>query len=145
MSRSTVTIFRPLVDTNISETSKKLAQSHCVRNRRVILQTQQRRNLLLLQFRNHTLRQHKVQKQLLLRTTSHADRTLAFALRPSRVNVGNAYQPGNSSSKMARYFRLGFRVGSLGSSVFLCAFSQLSWSYYHPVVVGTRTEKRSIQ
>jgi hypothetical protein len=34
---------------------------------------------------------------------------------------------------------------SLGSSVFLCALSLLSWFYYHPVVVATRIEKRSIQ
>jgi hypothetical protein len=92
--------------------------------------------------------------------------TLAFAARSSRGKVGQRLP--NQATAVPKWFvsraiastsqypscypdsasprRLA--VGplfSLGSSVLLCALPLLAWFYHHPVVVGTRTEKRSIQ
>jgi hypothetical protein len=99
------------------------------------------------------LRQHKVQKHLLLRTKSRADRNPSPS--PFVPPASKSARLTNQATAVPKWFVIPasasprrLAVGSLfslGSSVFLCALSLLSWFYYHPVVVATRPEKRSIQ
>jgi hypothetical protein len=115
MSRSAATIFRPLVDANISEASKKPARSHCVRNRNVILQnaTAEKPSPAVVP-QSHIAAAQSPETPCCFEPNRVRIASLAFAVRSSRVKVGNACQPGNNSSKMVRYPRLGFSASSRG-------------------------------